>query len=184
MANNICKCITPRLASDHFGKVTVPVGGLVAGNIVSLDALDATIPYNIEVYTAGVVTATTVNAGQLALVVNGGMVETLADGRTPIGQPDYFQYDYVVGGDPAPVIYIDNHLVFQIGLNAVTSASRNLAVVGNYITGVAGSKELTAAAAIPAATKGALKIVALYNTPLGGNYGAGFEASLICKVVG
>jgi len=181
MAKNICQIITPEVSSRYIGKVTVPSGGLVAGNIVLADTLDNTIVGNYEVFTAQTPSTPKLGSNFFALVINGG-VEELADGRRPEGQPDYTNYSYREGAT-APVIFLEKHLMFEIGLDAVSTSTLAQAVVGNYLIPVNGSVQLSASPTIPDAVGTALKIVAKHNLPLGGLYGGQFASTLICTPV-
>lgn len=176
MANYIGQCITPKVASEHISKVTVPAGGLYAGQVVVADTLDNTIAGNYEVYVATQPAVGNLGSEMVALVVNDGF-ETLDDGRRPAGQPNYFQYQYKQG-DTATVVFLDKHLVFNISADSITDGGN--VEVGQFLYPVAGSNNLTAGAAIPEGTATGLKVVAKYNTPIGGLYGGGFATSYIC----
>ena len=175
MANYIGQCITPKVASEHIAKVTVPSGGLKAGQVVIADTLDNTIAGNIEVFTAQQPATAKLGNTIVALVVNDGFEET-ADGRRPAGQPNYYQYEFKEG-DTAPVVFLDRHLVFNIGADSITGGT---ATVGQFLYPVDGSNSLTAGSEIPEGTACGLKVVAVYNTPIGGNFGGGFATSYIC----
>lgn len=178
MANYIGQCITPRVASEHIAKITVPAGGLHAGQVVVADTLDNTIAGNIEVYTATQPATANLGSNFVALVVNDGF-ETLEDGRRPAGQPNYYGYEFAEG-DTAPIVFLDRHLVFNIGADSLDSVTASSAAVGQYLYPVNGSNNLTVGASIPAGTACGLKIVATYNTPIGGQFGGGFATSYIC----
>lgn len=178
MANYISQCITPRVSSDHISKVTVPTGGLRAGQVVIADTLDNTIAGNYEVYTATQPATANLGSNFVAIVVNDGF-ETLEDGRRPAGQPNYYQYSFKAG-ETAPVIFLDRHLVFNIGADALDSGTASTAAVGKFLYPVNGSNNLTVGDSIPAGTACGLKIIATYNTPIGGQYGGGFATSYIC----
>lgn len=178
MANYIGQCITPRVASEHIAKITVPAGGLNAGQVVVADTLDNTINGNIEVYSATKPATANLGSNFVAIVLNDGF-ETLSDGRRPAGQPNYYQYQYNEG-DTAPVMFLDRHLVFNIGYDSLDSATASTAAVGQFLYPVNGSNNLTVGASIPAGTACGLKIVATYNTPIGGQFGGGFATSFIC----
>lgn len=175
MANYIGQCITPKVSSDHIAKVTVPVGGLHAGQVVIADTLDNTIAGNIEVFTATQPATANLGSNFVAMVINDGF-ETLSDGRRPDGQPNYYQYEFKAG-ETAPVVFLDRHLVFNIGAESITGGT---ATVGQFLYPVDGSNTLTAGAAIPEGTAKGLKVIATYNTPVGGNFGGGFATSYIC----
>lgn len=178
MANYIAQCITPRVSSDHIAKVTVPAGGLKAGQVVIADTLDAAIAGNIEVFTATQPAGGNLGSKFVGIVINDGL-ETLADGRRPDGQPNYYSYEYKEG-ETAPVIYLDTHLVFIIGKDSLDADTANNAAVGQYLYPTAGSNDLTVGAAIPEGTTMGLKVVALYNTPIGGQFGGQFASSFVC----
>lgn len=178
MANYIGQCITPKVATDHISKVTVPAGGLYAGQVVVADTLDNTIAGNIEVFTATKPATANLGSEFVAIVVNDGF-ETLSDGRRPAGQPNYYQYTFVEG-DTATIIYLDRHLKFNIGYDSIDPATVANAKVGKFLYPVNGSNNLTVGDSIPAGTASGLKILATYNTPVGGQFGGGFATSFIC----
>lgn len=175
MANYIAQCITPKVASEHIAKVTAPVGGLVPGQLVVADTLDNTIAGNIEVYTASAISAQNLGSEMVAVVLNDGF-ETLADGRRPAGQPNYYQYTFKAG-ETAPVMFLDRHLVFNIGADCIVGGT---ATVGQFLYATAASTQFTAGSAIPEGTATGLKVLAEYQTPIGGQFGGGFAKSYIC----
>ena len=175
MANYIAQCITPKVASEHIAKVTAPVGGLVPGQLVVADTLDNTIAGNIEVYTASAISAQNLGSEMVAVVLNDGF-ETLADGRRPAGQPNYYQYTFQAG-ETAPIMFLDRHLVFNIGADCIVGGT---ATVGQFLYATADSTQFTAGSAIPEGTATGLKVLAEYQTPIGGQFGGGFAKSYIC----
>lgn len=175
MENYICQCITPKLSSDHIAKVIAPEGGLFAGELYVVDTLDNTIAGNIEVFTATEPATAYLGSKMFALVVNDGF-ETMDDGRRPDGQPNYYRYSFNEG-DIAPVVFLDSHLVFNISEDAIGAEGVD---VGKFLYPVDGSNLLDVGDSIPAGTACALKVVATYNTPIGGNFGGGFVKSFIC----
>ena len=181
MANYISQVITPRVPSNFIKRCTAPAGGITAGSYVIVDTLDNTISGNISVFTAGATTAENIKGKNIGIVLSGGF-ETLADGRRPDGQPNYYSYTYQAG-ETVDVAIIGEGLAFNIGLDCITTATVGAATVGAFVYPVAATAQPTAGATVPADTNGAMKIVALYNTPIGGNYGAGFASSLICIAV-
>lgn len=181
MANYICQIITPRVSSRFIGKITVPQGGLIPGSVVIADTLDNSIPGNYEVFTATTPSTAKITSNSFAVVMNDGF-ETMADGRRPAGQPNYYGYTYNAG-DVAPILFLEKHLTFNIGADCIAENTKNLAVVGNYLIPVNGSTVLNASATIPNGTGAALKILSTYNTPVGGLYGGGFALSYICVPV-
>lgn len=178
MANYIAQCVTPRVCSEHIAKITVPAGGLHAGQVVIADTLDNTISGNIEVYTATKPVTAKLGSEFVAIVVNDGF-ETLSDGRRPAGQPNYYQYTFAEG-DTAPIIFLDRHLTFNIGADSLDATTKANAAVGKFLYATNNSNDLTVGDAIPDGTATGLKIVAKYNTPIGGNFGGGFATSYIC----
>lgn len=179
--NYICQLITPRANSRFISKVTTPAGGLKGGDILVLDELDNTILGNYEVYLAKTPNAQNISSKFLALVVNDGF-ETLADGRRPDGNPNYYEY-VNNAGETATVVFLGKHLKFNIGFDCISENTRNIAVVGNYLIPVANTTTLSASANVPNGISVALRILANHNTPVGGNYGGGFASSLICEPV-
>ena len=178
MANYIAQCITPRVSSDHIAKITVPAGGLKAGQVVIADTLDAAITGNYEVFTATQPTEDKLSSKSVGIVLNDGF-ETMSDGRRPNGQPNYYQYTYNEG-ETAPIIYLDSHLVFIISKDALDSRTASEAAVGKFLYPTNGSNNLTVGDAIPSGTTMGLKVVALYNTPIGGLPFNGFAPSFVC----
>ena len=177
--NYIAQVITPRVSSEHIAKVAVPTTGLVPGQLVIADTLENTITGNIEVYSAGAISTEKLGSTAVAMVLNDGF-ETLDDGRRPAGQPNYFQYTYGNGEETAPVVFLDKHLMFNIGAECIDGGS---ATVGQYLYATNGSTQFTAGAAIPTGTVTGLKVLATYNTPIGGQFGGGFATSYICVAV-
>jgi len=179
MENYICQCITPRLSSDHIAKVVAPEGGLTAGQVVIVDTLDNTIVGNIEVFNATKPTTTEEGdnfsvSAKLALVINDGF-ETMDDGRRPAGQPNYYTEGYhYKEGEVAPVVFLDSHLVFNISEDVLGAAT-----VGQFVYAQANSYDLAVSSTNPE-HRCFLKVVAIYNTPVGGNFGGGFAKSYIC----
>ena len=174
--NYIGQCITPRVGSEHITKVTVPAGGLRAGEVVIADTLDNKIVGNIEVFSATKPATANLGSKNVALIINDGF-ETLEDGRRPEGQPNYYHYEFREG-DVAPAIFLDSHLVFNISADTITDGTA--VEVGQFLYAVDGSHKLTAGSAIPEGTATGLKVVAKYNTPIGGQFGGGFAPSFIC----
>ena len=179
MANYIGYCTTPRLASEHIAKVTVPAGGLTAGQLVLVESLNSDIAGNYEVFTATQPTTAALGSTHLAMVVNGGF-ETLSDGRRPAGQPDYSQYTYAAG-ETAPVVFLDPHLTFLVSQDVVTggTAGTPASDIGKFII----PANATTAGAVSASNSSvgcSLKIVGTKYLPLGGNYGANFANVYVC----
>lgn len=176
MANYISQVMTPKLSAEHIAKVSVPVNGLIPGQVVVADTFDATITGNHEVFVAGAVTAENLNSKHFAIVLNDGF-ETLEDGRRPAGQPNYYQYTFTRENEVAPIVFLDRHIEFNIGSSSIVGGKAN---VGQYLYPTAGSTQLTAGDSIPSGTGCALKVMATYNTPIGGMFGGGFEPSYVC----
>lgn len=178
MANYIAQCITPRLSSEHIAKVTAPAGGLKAGQVVIADTIDAAIAGNYEVFTAAKPAAGTLGSKAVGIVINDGF-ETMSDGRRPNGQPNYASYEFKEG-ETVPVIFLDSHLTFIISKDSLDAGTRDNAAVGQFLYPVADSNDLTVGAAIPEGTAMGLKVVALYNYPLGGLFGGQFAPAFVC----
>lgn len=175
MANYICQTITPRVSSRFIGKIIVPQGGLIPGSIVIADTLENSIPGNYEVFTATTPSTAKITSNSFAVVMNDGF-ETMADGRRPAGQPNYYQYTFKAG-ETAPVMFLDRHLVFNIGADCIVGGT---ATVGQFLYATAASTQFTAGSAIPEGTATGLKVLAEYQTPIGGQFGGGFAKSYIC----
>lgn len=178
--NYVCQCVTPKVSSRFIAKVIAPEGGLAAGEIVVVDTLSQDIAGNFSVYNATTPTSGNLGSNFMALVVNDGF-ETMIDGRRPEGNPNYYTYTFKEG-ETAPVVFLEKHLMFNIGLDCVSNSTKSLVAVGNYLVPVANSTRLNAVATVPSTVAGALKIMAFHNTPIGGNYGGGFAPSVICMV--
>lgn len=179
--NYISQVITPKVASEHITKVTVPTGGLIPGQVVIAETLDNTIAYNHEVYTATQPETAKLGSNMVAIIVNDGF-ETLEDGRRPAGQPNYYGYTFKVG-ETATAIFLDRHLVFTIGKDCLDSETASNAAVGKFLYPVNGSNNLTVGDSIPTGTAMGLKIIATKDIPVGGNIDAsntGFATAYVC----
>ena len=181
MANYIFQVITPKVDTRYLTKVRIGTAGLHAGNIIVADTLDNTILGNYENYTSQIPTTAKLGSKFMAVLVNDEF-ETLVDGRRPAGNPNYYSYTYNEG-QVITAVFLEKHLMYNVGFDCVTQASQNMISVGNYLVPTNNSYELTAVNAIPAGTYCALKILALHNTPVGGNYGGGMAMSAICTPV-
>lgn len=181
MKNYICYPMTPKVSSRFISKVRVSSGELTPGSAIIADTLDNSLIGNYETYSPRTATANDLGSKFFALVLNDGF-ETLEDGRRPDGQPNYFAYKYKVG-DVAPILFLDNHMEYNIGVDCVADNTKNLAIVGNYLVPVAGSTVLNAVASIPAGTFVGLKILALRSTPVGGDFGGQFSLSFVCTPI-
>lgn len=179
MANYIGYCITPRVSSDHIAKVLVPQGGLKAGEVVLCETLAENIARNLEVYTATKPTTAALGSTHLAVVVNGGF-EQLADGRRPAGQPDFTQYEYAEG-DIATVVFVDAHLQFEIAVDSTSggTVATPATDIGKFLI-PANETNTLAVEASNASVGCSLKIVAVRNFPLGGNFGNSFANTYVC----
>lgn len=97
------------------------------------------------------------------------------DGRRPAGQPNYYTEGYFYKeGEVAPVVFLDSHLVFNISEDVLGTAT-----VGQFVYAQANSYDLAVSSTAPEQAC-FLKVVAIYNTPVGGNFGGGFAKSYIC----
>lgn len=181
MKNYIFQVITPKVSSRFITKVRTSIEGLHAGNIVVADTLDNTIQGNYEVYSSQIPTTAGLGSKFMAVLVNDNF-ETLVDGRRPAGNPNYYSYTYNKG-ETVTAIFLEKHLMFNVGFDCVSQTSQNLIAVGNYLVPTNNSYEFTAVENVPNGTYCALKILALYNTPVGGNYGGGMAMSMICTPV-
>lgn len=181
MANYIFQVLTPRVSTRFVTKARVNTQGLHAGSIIVADTLDNTVVGNYETYTTQIPTTATLSSKAMAVLLNDEF-ETLTDGRRPAGNPNYYSYTYQVG-QTVTAVFLEKHLMYNVGYDCVSQASQNLISVGNYLVPTNNSYELTAVESIPAGTYCALKILSFYNTPTGGNYGAGFGMSMICTPV-
>lgn len=175
---NLATCITPRISSSHIAKVLVPLGGLKAGEVVACERL-VDIDGNMEVYAADKITAKNINSSKIAIVANGDF-EQLANGRRPKGQPDYTLYEYQEG-QVATIIFLDNHLLFAIGVDSIQYGAGEVPQVGEYLIPLQNSYKLGLASEF--ATNTALKILAPYQFPIGRNGGEEFRSGYVCVVV-
>lgn len=184
MANYISHIDTPRVASEHITKVTVPTGGLKAGQAVIADTLDNSLGvYNYEVYTATQPATGNLGSKMVAVIINDGF-ETLSDGRRPAGQPNYFKYEFEAG-ETATAIFLDRHLQFEIGVDCVTGGTTATPAsdIGKFLYPTNGTNNLTVGATVPEGTASSLKIIAVRNVPVGGNIDAtntGFAFAYVC----
>jgi len=179
MANNIGYCTTNKLSSTHIAKATVPVGGLVAGNLVLLNDLDNTITNNFEVYATTQPTTGAFEQTHFAMVENGGF-ETLADGRRPDGQPDFTQYTFEAG-ETITAVFLDAHLTYEVGCATVTggTSSDYSSDIGKYIV-PANATYVGAVVSDNTGYGNSLKIVAVKYLPVGGNFGLGYVQTYVC----
>lgn len=184
MANYISQITTPRVAPEHITKVTVPTGGLKPGQVVVAESLDNTLGnFNYEVYTATQPATAKLGSNMVALIVNDGF-ETLTDGRSPAGQPNYYTYEFKAG-ETALAIFLDRHLQFDIGVECVTGATTATPAsdIGKFLYPTDGTNNLTVGASVPEGTAASLKIIAVKNVPVGGNIDAsntGFAFAYVC----
>lgn len=180
MKNYICYPLTPRVSTRFISKVKA-TSELTPGSIIIAETLENALGGNYETYTPKIATAADLGSKFFALVLNDGF-ETIEDGRRPAGQPDYFAYTFKTG-EVAPILFLDNHMEFEIGADCVAESTKASAVVGNYLVPVAGSSILNAVSAIPSGTFVGLKILALKNTPIGGDFGGQFALSYVCTPI-
>lgn len=164
--------------------VLAPAGGLKAGNIVMLGGVPtggSAIDGNYQVLSAVQPTTANMVTNKIAVVVTGGNFETLDDGRLPEGQPNYLQYEYKEG-QVAPVVLLDDGMIFQISDEALTSATA--ATVGGFIVPANGTYNATSVAtATDTNYKQALKIVAKKNFRMGGQFGGNFITTSVAMAV-
>lgn len=176
--NYVSQCVTPVVGSRHIAKVQVPAGGLKPGQVVIADTLASGITGNYEVYAATQPTTAALGSKAVAIVINDGF-ETMNDGRRPAGQPNYYQYTFK-SGDVAPVVFLDSHLTFIISQDALDATTKASAEVGKFLYPTNASNDLTVGSSIPEGTAAGLKIVAVYQTPVGTAIGGGFTLSYVC----
>lgn len=177
MSNFIGQIVTPELDSQFIKSVVVPSGGLHGGQVVTLEEF-ANFTGNHEVYTCGEPTTGEMFGETMAIVLNQGF-ETLADGRRLEGQPNYYTYEYAEG-EVVSAVFIAPHIKYLISADTIDSATRSSAAVGKYLVPQNALYDLAVADAIPEYCACGLKIVAVYNVPLGGNYGGQFATAYVC----
>ena len=157
--------------------VTVPAGGLSAGDIVLADTVDTTDTRNFSVRTATV--PATANLGsRMYMILSGGEFETLADGRRPAGNPNYGTFGYTEG-EVAPAVLLVEGLQLWIS-DGVTSGTP---AVGNFLEPVNGTKVPTIKASRTAGTTTGLKVLYKKQQRAGGKFGGQFEIGSYVQVV-
>lgn len=156
---------TPRVDSRLIARV-VSDEKVFPGQYVSLNHLRQDIPDNIGVWDGEQPDADTIKAQSLALIVNDGF-ETLLDGRRPAGDPNYFHYA-IEGGECYTAVFIQNHLIYYVGLDALDEATADDAEVGVFLVPQADSNLWAVAEELTAADTCALKILGFRNLPIGG----------------
>lgn len=184
MANYIGNVITPKVSSDHIAKVLVTAdNGLKAGEVVVVEELVASIDGNYEVFIATKPATANLTSGNLAIVMNPDD-EKLKDGRRVEGNPDYTTYEYRKG-DVATVIFIDEHLTFEISQDSFGDETVDPTTnVKKYLIPQNGSYSLKLSEA-PLAGGKCLKIITTRAFPVGGMIinGGGFVTTYICMAV-
>lgn len=156
---------TPRVASRLIARV-VSDEKVFPGQYVSLTQLRQGIADNIGVWDGQQPTAQTIKENALALIVNDGF-ETLLDGRRPAGEPNYYHYA-IEGGECYTAIFLQNHLVYYVGLDAIDEATADTAEIGSYLVPQIGSNLWTVTDTLGVADTCALKILGFKNLPVGG----------------
>ena len=175
MANRVCRPMV-EIPDYLVGTVIVPTGvTLYPGNIILANTYTSAIAGNYSVFAA--TQPLTANLGeQMAVVINGGF-EMLPDGRRPEGQPDYTKYSFVEG-DVVTIIFLAPQARFEISNDCITGTP----AVGNFLYPVNASYDTTKGAAIPVGTFSSLKVLALKNFRVGGQFGAEFVATVVASV--
>ena len=179
MVNYVGYCTTNNLSSTHIAKVSVPSGGLYAGQLVLLNSLDSSISKNYEVYSATQPATANLAQTHFAMIQNGGF-ETLADGRRPEGQPDFTQYTYAQY-DIAHAVFLDAHLTFEVGCTTVSggTSSDYSTDIGKFIIPANGTY-IGAVASSNTGAGNSLKIVGVKYLPIGGNFALGSVQTFVC----
>lgn len=136
------------------------------GQFVCLNELSGDIPDNFSVFEAEEPTASNIGEQTIAVVVNDGF-ETLLDGRRPAGDPNYFHYE-IPSGECFTCVFVDNHLMYHIGMESIDADDREDTVMGKYLIPQAGSNFWAVSDTIPKNISCALKILAFRNLAVGG----------------
>lgn len=156
---NIALCLDEVVNDERVISVESASATLDDGNLVIADTL---VTGQRDVYTAAQATANTDD--NLAIVVGADVYQTAEGDRIPIKDPT--RVTYPQGSRPrAYKPAVNQH--FKISTSAVTSASRSLAIVGNFLIPTANSYELTAIASVPASVTLAFKIEQVENFSVG-----------------
>lgn len=176
MANYVCYPMT-NVEEHLLANVTAPTGGLKAGQVIVISAIDTTITGNYTQFVATQPTTALLKTNRVAIVINGGF-ETLSDGRRPAGQPDYTQYTYPAGAT-VPVLVLAPDVTFYLSDDCLAAA----ATAGQYLSPANASNTLTAGAARSATALMNALVLAKKAFRLGGQFGAQFATGNVCRVM-
>ena len=177
MSNRACYTMTD-VPEIYIETVTVPDGGLKAGDVVIVNTIDNTIVGNFTQYVATKPTTALLATDELGIVISGGNYEELSDGRLPDGNPDYTTYEYKAG-KTAPVLMLEPRVKFYLSDDCLAAA----ASAGDYLYGANNSYQLAKGAAVPTAILTVAKVEAKKNLRLGGIFGGEFTTGNVCRVL-
>jgi len=175
MSNKLAR---PMVAVPDYlvGTIIVPDGvTLYPGDIVLANTYSTAISKNYSVFDATKPLTATLGE-QMAIVINDGF-EQLSDGRRPAGQPDYTKYEFIAG-DVVTIIFLAPKLRFEVSYDAVTDTP----VVGKFMYPTNDAYLLTVGVSIPAGTFSAMKVLALKDFRLGGQFGGEFASTAVAIV--
>lgn len=174
--NRICYPMT-RVPEYLIGTITVPEGGLYAGDVVIVDEMDGSIKNNFTQFLATQPTSADLADHVLGIVISGGNFDELLDGRRPLGNSDYTTYKYQAG-TTAPVLFLESSIIFYLSDDCLDVP----AIKGDYVFGQSGSYKLEASNTKPAGILNVAKVVGKHNFRLGGAFGGEFTSGNICRV--
>ena len=176
-SNRVCYPMTD--VPEHLiGTVTVPEGGLKAGDVVVVNTIDNTIVDNFTQYLATQPTSELLATEALGIVISGGNFEELADGRLPNGQPDYTKYEYLEGRT-APVLFLEPRVIFYLSDDCLDTNAN----VGDYLYGADGTNTLDINAELPSDVLTVVQVQAKHSFRLGGIFGGEFVTGNVCRVL-
>ena len=177
MENRVCYSVTE--VPEHLvGTITVPAGGLKAGDVVVVTVADNTIEKNFTQYYATKPSAENLATETLAIVISGGNFDDLVDGRLPDGNPDYTTYVYEAG-TTAPVLFLEPRMKIFISDDALATDAN----VGDLLYGVSGDNKLGVGTEAPEGVLTKLVVEAKREFRTGGLFGGTFVSGNICRVL-
>lgn len=175
--NRFCYPMT-NVEEYHIGTITVPNGGLKAGDVVIANTLDSSIKNNFSQYEADLPSTASIRNEVLAIVLDGGNYEKTNDGRLPKGNPNYGEYVYRAG-ETAPILFLEPDLVFYLSDDCLAEAG----VVGKFLYGQDGFNTLAMGNSVPNSVLTSVKIMKKLPFRIGGQFGSEFATGNVCKVL-
>lgn len=177
MENRVCYPVT-EMPEHLIGTITVPSGGLRAGDVVVVTVADNTIEKNFTQYYATKPSSENLATESLAIVISGGNFDDLVDGRLPDGNPDYTTYVYEEG-KTAPVLFLEPRVKVFISDDSLTASAE----VGDLLYGVDGDNKLGVGTEAPDGVLTKLVVEAKKEFRTGGLFGGTFVSGNICRVL-